>query len=97
MIKTTISIQKKIICNCSAYPYPHAVGQGACKESLSQKPPFVAPKRGLASKLCKFIEELEQEIENLEEVDAIAKLLINLKQDLSIGDRETEFFDLEHN
>jgi hypothetical protein len=97
MIKTTISIQKKIICNCSAYPYPHAVGQGLCKESLSEKPPFVAPKRGLASKLCKFIEDLEQEIENLEEVDAIAQLLKHLKADLSIGDREAAFSDFEHN
>lgn len=90
MIKTTISIQKKIICTCSVYPYPHALGQGDCNQSLTSKPPFVAPKRGLAAKLCKFIDALEQEIEELEEVEAIANLIKVLKSDLSICNSEAD-------
>jgi hypothetical protein len=96
MIKTTISIQKKIICNCSAYPYPHAVGQGKCKESLLTSPPFSPPKRGLAAKLCSFIEALELEIENAEEVDAIADLLKSFKEEI-YGYRNAQNLELENN
>jgi hypothetical protein len=96
MIKSTITLQKKTICTCSAYPYPHAVGQGKCKESLLTPPPFSPPKRGLAAKLCSFIDALESEIENAEEVDAIADLLKSFKEEI-YGDRNAQNLELEHN
>jgi hypothetical protein len=95
MIKSTIILQRKTICNCSAYSYPHAVGAGNCKESLLSEPPFVPPKRGLASKLCKFIDALESNIENSEKTQAIADLIIVFKKDL-YGDREALIFDPDY-
>jgi hypothetical protein len=95
MIKSTITLQRKTICNCSAYPYPHAVGQGKCKESLLEVPPFSPPKRGLGAKLCSFIEDLESAIQDSEETEAIANLILTFKKDL-YGDREAEHFQSEY-
>lgn len=93
MIKSTITLQKKIICTCDAYPYPHAVGQGKCKESLLSAPSFSPPKRGLASKLCTFIDALESEINDLSDpgTDSIANLIKSFKQEI-YGDREASNF-----
>lgn len=82
MIKTTISIQRKTVCDCSAYAYPHSVGSGKCIQSISSKPPFCFPKRGLAAKLCNFIDALESEIENSQEVDSISNIINSFKEDI---------------
>ena len=59
MAYTSIRLTKVIKCDCSVYHYPHAVGSGLCKERVVERPSFVRPKRGGASALCRFIDDLE--------------------------------------
>jgi len=89
MIKDTISLTRKTLCDCPAYPYPHAVGAGKCDQHIEAAPPFIPPKRGLAAKLCKFIDDLDAELDNDQDIEAIANLIISFKNDL-YGCRDVE-------
>jgi hypothetical protein len=95
MIRNTISIQRKILCSCSVYSYPHAVGAGKCKQSLLVKPEFVPPKRGLAAKLFAFLDDLESQVDSLDLIDAdeietISRMIIDIRSELS-GSSENSF------
>ena len=82
--RTSFELRKTLRCNCSAYSYPHNLGKGDCKTSINSPPLFSAPKRGLAHKLSKFIDDLESEVEAAtdENYDRISLLLQQFKKEL---------------
>ena len=81
---TSFELRKILRCSCSAYLYPHSLGKGDCKTSINSPPLFSAPKRGLAHKLSKFIDDLEFEVEAAtdENYDRISLLLKQFKKEL---------------
>lgn len=82
MIKTTLRIQKIVVCDCSAYRHPHAVGSGSCSKRITESFSFVPPKRGLASKLFKFLHAIESELKDTSDSESILSLLRQFKQAL---------------
>jgi len=90
-VRSTLEVTRRLKCTCSAYSYPHKLGTGICKTSISSPPSFAAPKKGLAHKLCSFIDSLESEVELLtdENCDRISQLLLEFKKDFYVG-RDTE-------
>ena len=97
-VRTSFELRKTLRCNCPAYQYPHNLGKGECKTSINTPPLFSAPKRGLAHKLSKLIDDLENEIETItdQNCDRISLLLKQFKKDL-YAQREADNFELEHN
>jgi hypothetical protein len=81
-IRTTIRIIKETRCTCAAYKFPHNLGSGLCENSVTERPEFCKPKKGLASKLCNLIDQLEKEVDSLAgiESDGIALLLQQFKE-----------------
>lgn len=96
-IRTTIRVIKETRCTCAAYKFPHNVGSGLCENSVTERPEFCKPKKGLASKLCKLIDQLEKEVDSLAgiECDGIALLLHQFKENF-YAPRATENEDLLH-
>lgn len=78
MAYTSIRIQKTTNCDCSVYSYPHALGYGDCKASLSQRPPFVPPRRGLGAELFKFISDLE----SISDIESLHSIVSDFKDKL---------------
>lgn len=83
-VRITFELRKTLRCNCPAYLYPHNLGKGNCKTSINSPPLFSPPKRGLAHKLSKFIDDLESELEIAtdESYDRISLLLKQFKKEL---------------
>jgi len=94
-VRSTFEVSRRIKCSCKAYPYPHTVGGGLCSTIIDSPPIFIAPKKGLASKLCKFVDALEIEIDLLtdEHCDRISQLLLEFKKDF-YAVRDTENIQL---
>jgi len=83
-IRTTYRIQVTTQCTCSAYKFPHALGYDLCKSSLSEKPKFQKPKRGIAHDLADFLDQFEDFIDSSTDssLDSIIKKYEKLKKSL---------------
>ena len=84
-IRSTFRIQKTLQCTCNVYKFPHSLGYGDCKSSINSPAEFSPPKKGLASKLVTFLDDLEEEILSLnkEEIHSISELIIKFKKHLT--------------
>jgi hypothetical protein len=90
-VRLTLEVTRRLKCACPSYTYPHKLGTGLCKTSISSPPTFAAPKKGLAHKLCNFIDALELEVDSLTDhnYDRISYLLSEFKKEFYVG-REAE-------
>lgn len=69
-IRYSYTIQKVLKCTCNAYTYPHNLGYGDCTQSIIENPPvYHPPKRGLAAKIEKLLQIIEDtEDETVQEI-----------------------------
>jgi hypothetical protein len=56
-LRVSYVLRKVVRCHCSAYAFPHSWGHGDCQVSIIDNiPVYSPPRRGLSSKLAKFLD-----------------------------------------